>query len=365
MLRILLGHTDWLMHVAIVMLLGLGLSTITSTTIGTNEPYAANQFGYAILGVVVLVAIQLLPYQILCRGSLLWYGLTIMLLALVLALGRISHGAESWLSVGTFTLQPSELTKVSIPLVMAMLVDRWKNEGWTTVRFFLSALACISVPVALVLLQPDLGTATVMGVGWLWALWLGGLSWVYLVLLAGSAAIGSMIGWNLLASYQRDRLLTFIQPMNSPLGAGYNVIQSIIAVGSGQLMGRGWGRGTQSHLNFLPEHHTDFIYAALSEELGFWGSSLLILAYVVLIWRCLVILWGTQEHGPRVLVGALIGTLTFQAGINIAMNIGLAPVTGIPLPLVSYGGSSLITTMLLLGIIANVGRQQRRIATPG
>jgi rod shape determining protein RodA len=217
----------------------------------------------------------------------------------------------------------------------------------------------IAIPLlALVVIQPDLGTASVLAFGWLVCLWLSPINKRYLMGMVGVVALIAVLVWLIMEPYQKARLTTFLNPSASPLGAGYNVLQSQIAVGSGHWFGQGWGRGTQSHLNFLPEHHTDFIFASLSEEFGFVGALVVVLLYGIILWRGLRLAWRARDRTTVILASGITLTLLFQALVNMAMNVGLAPVTGIPLPLVSYGGSSLLTTICSIAVLESISLQE-------
>lgn len=350
---------DWILAGASLLLFAIGLAMLASSTLGTDEPYFTNEL---IIGVFALVAagtVLVMGYQWLLRWAPIWYGLTAFLLVLVVGFGRITHGASSWLTLGPFTLQPSELAKLTLVLMMAWLIAKAWQDHWSSWRLF-GFMAGLTLPLlALVILQPDMGTASVLAVGWLVCIWLSPVDKRVLLALVGMTAAIVLIAWLLLAPYQKARLTTFLNPGASPLGAGYNVLQSQIAVGSGQWLGQGWGRGTQSHLNFLPEHHTDFIFASLSEEFGFAGALLVVVLYGLVVWRGVRIAWRSTDRPTVVIACALTLIIIWQAVINMAMNVGLAPVTGIPLPLVSYGGSSLLTTLLCLAVLESIALSQK------
>lgn len=345
---------DWPLAVAGGLLLLIGLAMLASSTLGTDQPYFRNQLLFALFSIVVGSLLGLLGHKWALRWAPVWYGAIVVLLLTVTAFGRITRGAASWLTIGPFALQPSELAKLALVLMMAWFVGLAWRRQWNVWRMFVG-MSFISLPLLLlVVMQPDLGTATVLATGWLVCVWLSPVNKrVLIALLAGLLLIG-MAAWGVMEPYQRSRITTFLNPSASPLGAGYNVLQSQIAVGSGGWLGRGWGRGTQSHLNFLPEHHTDFIFASLSEEFGFFGAMLVVVLFGVVLWRGVAIAWLCQDRQTVILVGGLTFLIIFQAVVNMAMNVGLAPVTGIPLPLVSYGGSSLLTTMLSLALLQSI-----------
>ncbi len=353
-----LKRFDWPLLVASGLLLLIGLAMQASSTLGTDEPYFHNQIIFAVFSLVGAAVLLMTGYRTIWQFSPAWYGVILLLLVLVAVTGRISHGAESWLSIGSFTLQPSELAKLAIVMMMAWLVSRGWDRQWSMWRQF-GIMAGTALPlIGLVVVQPDLGTATVMAVAWLACVWLSPVEKRVLLTLVGLVVVVGVAAWLVMAPYQRARITTFLDPGASPLGAGYNVLQSQIAVGSGQWLGQGWGRGTQSHLNFLPEHHTDFIFASLCEEFGLVGGLLVLGLFGVILWRGTIIAWRAKERSTVILAGGIVLTLLFQALVNMAMNVGLAPVTGIPLPLVSYGGSSLLTTVLSIAVLESIALEQ-------
>ena len=349
---------DWLLIGSVLALVGLGLIMLLSVTIGTDQPYARNQMVFAAAGVAVFVVISRIDYRLMTQFSPLAYGACLLLLILVAGFAQITRGAASWLDLGFFSLQPSEFMKLALILLTAYVWAKAADRLWSGYRLLAAYILALLPPLVLILLQPDLGTALVMVAAWLGCVWMSSVSKRLLLGLAVGALSLLAVGWLFLAPYQHQRIATFINPAADPLGHGYNVLQSIIAVGSGGWWGQGWGRGTQSHLNFLPEHHTDFIFASLSEELGFAGAILVLVLYGVIFWRGTRIIWRSNSQREVIIVGGILAMLMVRTGINIAMNVGLAPVTGIPLPLVSYGGSSLLITLASLGVIHSIYRDQ-------
>lgn len=338
----------------------IGVAMLISSTLGTQEPYANNQILFAIVSMAVAVALVLAGYRWLLEWAPIWYGAVLLLLGLVAIFGKVTRGAASWLAIGPFTLQPSELAKLALVVMLAWLAGYGWNRHWSTLKLFAMMVATAVPSLILVVIQPDMGTATVLAFGWLVCLWLSPINKRYLISMVGVVVLVAALAWLVMEPYQKARLTTFLNPSASPLGAGYNVLQSQIAVGSGQWFGQGWGRGTQSHLNFLPEHHTDFIFASLSEEFGFIGALVVVLLYGVVLWRGLNLAWHATDRTTVILASGITLTLLFQALVNMAMNVGLAPVTGIPLPLVSYGGSSLLTTICSIAVLESISLQERR-----
>lgn len=279
------------------------------------------------------------------------YVFSLILLFVTFLFGSISHGAIRWIQIGSFSLQPSELVKPFLVLFFAWVLSRTGNLK----RFFVSFILLLP-GLLLVMLQPDLGSGLVLFAGWLGAAFTAGIPLLLVISGFVFTALGLPVFWRFLEEYQKQRILTFLNPQADPLGRGYNAIQSIIAVGSGGLWGRGLREGTQAQLAFLPERQTDFIFAAASEELGFLGSLVIIIAFFFLFLRLIIIIKESESGFSQYLVGGIFLMLFSQTIINIGMNIGLFPITGIPLPLISSGGSSLLSMAMALGMVSSVAR---------
>jgi rod shape determining protein RodA len=340
---------DWLIVLTIIILLLLGLAIVGSVA----PAFFFYQALYAFLGFLFFFLVSRIDYRIFARFTSILFFLTLLALFSTFVFGQLTRGSIRWIQIGVFTFQPSELVKPFLILIFASFFSSHESKGLKSLAI---SLLLLFLPVLLIFRQPDLGSSLVVIFLWGAILFSSGLSWPWLA--SGFLFIGASLPllWRFLKSYQKERIFTFLNPLTDPLGAGYNMIQSVVAVGSGQLFGRGLGRGTQSHLRFLPERHTDFIFASLAEELGFLGSALLIFAYALLLWRILRLGQKTADpFGSLICVGTF--TLIFsQAFINISMNLGLLPITGLTLPLVSYGGSSLLATMISLGLVESVAR---------
>ena len=315
----------------------------------------------AVAFIVMLIAAQL-DLAMLQRWAPVLYGLGMVMLVLVLLVGVQAKGAQRWLGVpGLPRFQPSELMKLAVPLMVAsFLADRPLPPTAKTVA---SVLALIAAPALLIGLQPDLGTAILVAAAGFAVLLLSGLFWRW-VLLAGLLGLAALPGlWMVMRDYQRQRVLTLLDPESDPLGAGWNIIQSKIAIGSGGLFGKGLFEGTQSHLNFLPESHTDFIIAVLAEELGFLGVLGLLTLYFLLLTRGLYIATQGRDTFARLLAGGLTLTFFTYLFVNVAMVSGLLPVVGVPLPLVSYGGTSALTLLAGFGVLMAVATQPKPLAS--
>lgn len=308
---------------------------------------------------VLLVIAQIPPRNLWLLTPWAYVG-GLLLLAWVLVGGDVSGGAQRWLDLGVVRVQPSEVMKLAVPMMVAWyLGDRAIPPSLWRV---LASLLLVAVPVALIARQPDLGTALLIASSGAFVLFLAGVTWRLIMTLGVLAAAMVPIGWHFMESYQRQRVLTFFDPEADPLGSGYHIIQSKIAIGSGGLYGKGWLNGTQSHLDFLPERSTDFVFAVFGEEFGFFGSMLLLLLYLFVVGRGLYISTQAQDAFGRLLAGSLALTFFVYVVVNIGMVTGLLPVVGLPLPLVSYGGTSMVTLLAGFGIIMSVYSRKRLLA---
>lgn len=353
------------LHMDPVLLLGLVLLTVYGLVVlysggGQNGYYIKRQmafFAVAYAGMLVVAQVQVRVFQ---RWALRFYIGGVILLIFVLLAGVGAKGAQRWIGLGFIRFQPAELLKVAVPMLVAsyfstrMLPPRF--------RHVITCLALIGLPAVLIVKQPDLGTAILVIASGLIGLFLAGLPWRYVIgtLAAVLASIWPM--WHfVMHDYQKQRVLTLLHPEADPLGAGWNIIQSKTAIGSGGLTGKGWLNGTQSHLDFLPESHTDFIIAVLAEEFGLIGVLLLLGLYLLLIGRGLVIALGAQDTFSRILAGSITLTFSVYVFVNIGMVAGLLPVVGVPLPLVSLGGTSLVSIMVSFGILMAIGTDRRKV----
>lgn len=353
-------HIDLPLLVGLLLLCGFGLIVLYSAS-GENLVQTQRQAVRIGLALMVMLAVAQLNPATLRRWSPWLYGVGLVLLLAVLVFGEVGKGAQRWLDLGIVRFQPSELVKLAVPLMIAWyLAEKQLPPSWK--RLSMAALM-IGVPVALIAKQPDLGTALLVASAGLFVLFLAGISWRLIggLLLLGAAA--APIAWYLMRDYQRARVLTFLDPEKDPLGAGYHIIQSKIAIGSGGLYGKGWLNGTQSQLDFLPERHTDFIFAVLAEEFGLIGIAVLLALYLFIIARGLYIATRAQDTYTRLLSGALTLVFFVYLFVNTGMVTGLMPVVGVPLPLVSYGGTSLVTLMAAFGILMSIHTHRRLLPT--
>ncbi|MDH3639338.1 MAG: rod shape-determining protein RodA, partial [Gammaproteobacteria bacterium] len=282
------------------------------------------------------------------------------LLLLVLAVGIVGKGAQRWLDLGIFRFQPAELMKLGVPMMVAWSLTRHPLPP--RLKDLLLAGAVVALPTALVVLQPDLGTAVLIAVSGVLVIFLAGIWWRYIAYVLGASAAVAPLLWSLLHDYQRRRIVTLFDPWADPLGAGYHTIQSIIAVGSGGAHGKGWLNGSQSQLEFIPERGTDFIFAVFAEEFGLIGAVLLIGLYLVVVGRSLYIAFCARDTFARLVAGGLALTFFFYLFVNIGMVSGILPVVGIPLPLISYGGTSMVTLMAGFGILMSIQTHRKFMA---
>jgi rod shape determining protein RodA len=353
-------HFDAALLVGLLTVSTLGLFVLYSSA-GGDEQLVTRQIirlGIAFSG-MVLVA-QLRP-QWLQRWTPWLYGLGLMLLVAVLVVGDIGKGAQRWLDLGFVRFQPSEMMKLAVPMMVAWYLSD-KRLPPSAPRLLIAG-ALIVVPVVLIAVQPDLGTSLLIASAGFFAVFLAGLSWKLLGGLALLAAAGAPVLWHLMHDYQRQRVITFLNPEQDPLGTGYHIIQSKIAIGSGGLFGKGWLNGTQAHLEFLPERSTDFIFAVLGEEFGLFGIGVLLVIYSIIVIRSLYIATQAQDTYGRLLGGSLTMTFFIYFIVNTGMVTGLLPVVGLPLPLVSYGGTSMVTLMAGFGILMSIHTHRKLLAT--
>jgi rod shape determining protein RodA len=357
----------WRLHIDIPLLLGLlalisfGLVILYSAG-GENMELIERQVIRLILAFVVMFVMAQIPPRVLQSWSVPLYGIGLSLLVAVMIIGVTGKGAQRWLDLGIFRFQPSEIIKIALPMVIAWYLSE-RNLPPRTSHLAIAALF-ILVPTLLIAGQPDLGTALLVASSGFFVLLLAGLSWRLIVGLSVLVTSFTPLVWIfLLRDYQRDRILIFLDPERDPLGKGYHIIQSKIAIGSGGLYGKGWLNGTQSQLEFLPERHTDFIFSVLGEEFGFFGVLLLLLIYLFIIGRGLYIGSQAQDTFSRLLAGSLVLTFFVYLFVNIGMVTGLLPVVGLPLPLVSYGGTAMVTMMASMGILMGIRTHRRLYST--
>jgi rod shape determining protein RodA len=344
---------DLLITLPTILLISLGVLVIYSS----DPKLALQQMLIAFLGLIFFwffSQIELKYYQDYIKYA---YFIFLVLLVVVFIIGFETRGSIRWIPLGPFQFQPSEFIK---PVVILVLAKFW-SENCSNWKNIIKSILIVLPAGILIFRQPDLGTTLTIIMIWFATLIGSNISIVKLIIMGFVSVILIPIGWVFLKDYQKSRVISFLFPEQDPLGVGYNAIQSTIAVGSGGLFGRGLGRGTQSRLQFLPEFRTDFIFASIVEELGFIGSMILLFLYSIIIGRCLRIINNTNNSFDCLVVMGVLGMLFFQIIVNIGMNIGILPITGITLPLLSYGGSSLLVTLICLGLVCSVSRTYKPV----
>jgi rod shape determining protein RodA len=359
-----------------VLRLGEGIDStllvilLTLSMIGLAVLYSASyDYPSRVLAQVVNLAVALtamwivaqVPPQTMMRFAVPAYVVGLALLIAVALAGDVVNGARRWLHVGVTRFQPSEMMKLALPLMLAWYFH--KNESTIRVRDYIIAALLLLVPLGLILRQPDLGTAGLVGTAGFFAIFFAGMSWKVIGAIAGVGAAALPLVWGFMHDYQRRRILTLLDPTTDPLGAGYHIIQSTIAVGSGGLAGKGWLNGTQAHLEFIPERHTDFIFAVFSEEFGLIGNVVLLVLYTLLVARGLMIATNAATLFGRLLAASIALQFFVYAFVNMGMVSGVLPVVGVPLPFLSYGGTALLTLFIGAGILMSIHRHRKLVQT--
>lgn len=354
-------HVDPVLLLGLLLLTAFGLFVLFSAS-GQSEFMLRRQIVFFILAYIAMITVAQVNLRFLARSAVFFYLLGLALLVLVLFIGVGAKGAQRWLSLGVIRFQPSEIVKLAVPICVAayfssrVLPPRLKNVA--------VCLLIVAAPAVLILKQPDLGTAILVAASGLIGLFLAGLPWRYIIFSVLFLAAASWPMWTfVMHDYQKQRVLTLLDPEVDKLGAGWNIIQSKTAIGSGGLQGKGWTKGTQSQLDFLPESHTDFIIAVLAEEFGLLGVLLLLSLYFFVIARGLWIALTAQTTFSRILAGSIILTFMVYVFVNIGMVSGLLPIVGVPLPLVSLGGTSLISLMLGFGLLMAIATERKQVST--
>ncbi len=357
---------DFVLLILVVILVGLGIVMIYSAyeySIPKEgrtwwDNLVNRQIIFAIIGFILFFGVSIVDYRHILSLSYILYIGVILVLLVTSVLGHTSFGAQSWLRIQNLTLQPSELAKVLVILVTANVLGVENDKFEKLTPLLLSAILVLP-PVALIYLQPDFGTAAILFASWIVMVFLAGVRWRHLAVIAGIAGIGAPILWFRLDPYQRKRVTSFLYPSQADASDSYNIRQALISIGSGGWWGKGLLKGTQSQLYFLRVRHTDFIFSVWAEEMGFIGAIVLIGLLVLLIWRIIRIATTARDAKGRLIAIGIAAMIFIQTFVNIGMNLNLLPVTGLPLPLISYGGSSLVATLLALGLVENVAMHSK------
>lgn len=354
-------HIDTPLLLGLLALMGFGLMVLYSASGQSQAMMQAQLVRLGVALAVMVIFAQISP-QTFKRWGLPLFVVGLLMLVAVLLVGEVGKGAQRWLNLGFIRFQPSEIMKIAVPLAIAWFISSHSLPPrlW---RLLVGFVMCL-IPTLLIAKQPDLGTALLIATSGVMVLFLAGMSWRLIALIAALiSALLPVMWFFVMHDYQKRRVLTFLNPETDPLGAGYHIIQSKIAIGSGGLQGKGWLQGTQSQLEFLPERHTDFIFSVLSEEFGLMGVTVLISLYLFVIGRCLLIATRAQDNFSKLVAGSVTMTFFVYIFVNIGMVSGLLPVVGVPLPLISYGGTSMVTLLAAFGILMSIGTHKRMLAS--
>ncbi|NJD24540.1 MAG: rod shape-determining protein RodA [Betaproteobacteria bacterium] len=350
-MRALVAPIDFPLLLITLAIMAVGLATVHSATFDGNQRMGNQAINMGVALVIMWLVARLQPQKLMSLAVPL-YLLGLVLLIAVFLFGIKVNGAKRWLNIGITRIQPSEIMKIAMPLMLAWYFHKY--EATLRARHFIVAAILLVVPFLLIAKQPDLGTALLVGGAGFYVIFFAGLPWKIIIGLGAAGAAAAPFLWTMLHDYQRKRILTLIDPTTDPLGSGYHIIQSTIAIGSGGPFGKGYLNGTQTHLEFIPEKHTDFIFAVYSEEWGLAGNLLLVFLYTLLIGRGLMIASAAPTLFTRLLAGAVtLGFFTY-AFINMGMVSGILPVVGVPLPFMSYGGTALVTLFLGIGLLMSI-----------
>ncbi len=355
----LIAHLDPVLLAALGLLIMTGLVVLYSATDGNWSSVLA-QVRNILVAFGFLWLVANIPLHYLMRTALPMYALGMVLLIGVALFGEVSHGARRWLNIGV-TIQPSELMKIAVPLMMAWYFE--KHEATLTLKNYFVAALLLLLPVALIARQPDLGTAVLISASGFYVLFLAGLSWRVMGAMFAAALASAPVLWSMLHDYQKHRIMMLLDPTQDALGKGYHTIQGMIAVGSGGVLGKGYLSGTQTHLDFLPERTTDFIFAVYSEEFGLLGNIILLGMYLFIIGRGFIITANASTYFTRLMAGSITLTFFTYAFVNMGMVSGILPVVGVPLPMVSYGGTSMVTLLLGFGMLMSIHTHKKLVQT--
>jgi len=362
MIRRELRHLDLLVLGTTALIFGIGLLFLHSATTSfygsvSSHQFIIKQLSSVALGLVISLIMLSIDYRKLIDFAYPLYIISLMLLVVTFVLGERRLGATRWLQIAGFSFQPSEFAKITFVLALTAFLGR-RKETISYTGHLVGAIALVAPAFLLIVVQPDLGTALILLPAMFAMVFIAGVNTRSVLTVMGAGLLVSPLFWHFLKAYQKKRLLVFLNPNLDPLGAGYTIIQSKIAVGSGQLLGKGWMAGSQSQLNFLPERHTDFIFSVVGEEWGFLGGMILLSLYFVIIYRGFKIMESNYDAYGKIMAAGLVALLSFQLIINIGMTIGLLPVVGVTLPFISYGGSSLVVSMMIVALLLNVGMRR-------
>ena len=348
-----LAEVNWFIVIIMSTIALIGFAMMVSAAGGAFHPWAAQQVSKFSIAFVLMVIIAIVPMRLLMDWAYPIYFICLLILIGVDITGHIGMGAKRWLSLGGLNLQPSEFMKLAVILVLARYFHQMHPEDIRRLPFLIPPLLLIAMPAILILRQPNLGTTTIMCTVGVILCFLAGVQWRYFVAIAAGGLSALPVVWHFMHDYQKRRVLTFLNPDTDPLGAGYNILQSMIAIGSGGLFGKGYLKGSQSQLNFLPEKHTDFIFTMLAEEFGFLGCLILLALYAVLLSAGMMVALRSRSTFGAMVASGVVALIFMHILINCGMVMGMMPVVGVPLPLMSYGGSIMVSTVLATGLLLN------------
>jgi rod shape determining protein RodA len=359
--RRIFQHFDWTLLALVFSVCAIGIVNIYSTGFSASEgqiPLYLKQIQWISLGLIFMMLIFFVDYRVIIKGAYVIYGISVALLVFVFLFGYAAHGSQRWLGGGGFALQPSELMKVVIIITLARYFDDHRSTESYKLKELLMPFLIVIAPFLLILKQPDLGTALILIIIFISIVFFIGVDWKSLIIVFAGGLISLPLIWHFLKDYQKERLLTFINPENDPLGAGYHIIQSMIAVGSGEIIGKGFLSGSQTQLKFLPEQQTDFIFSVFAEEWGFIGALVLIIMFMSIIFWGLKIALQARDSLGTIIAFGITALISWEVFINIGMVLGILPVVGIPLPFFSYGGSAMLSLMAAIGLLMNVSARR-------
>jgi rod shape determining protein RodA len=359
--RRIFQHFDWTLLGLVLSVCAIGTLNIYSTGFSASEGqsfFYLKQIQWIALGLIFMMLIFFVDYRVIIQGAYVIYGVSIMFLIFVFLFGYAAHGSQRWLGVGGFALQPSELMKLVIIITLARYFDDHKSNEPYKLKELLIPFLIVVAPFLLILKQPDLGTALILVIIFVSIVFFMGIEWKSLIIVLAGVLISIPIGWHFLKDYQKERLITFLNPENDPLGTGYHIIQSMIAVGSGKIFGKGFLKGSQTQLKFLPEQQTDFIFSVFAEEWGFIGGLVLIIMFTAIIFWGLKIALQARDLLGTIMAFGITALISWEVFINIGMVLGILPVVGIPLPFFSYGGSAMFSLLAAIGLLMNVSARR-------
>lgn len=356
---------DWILFFAVSALVAIGITAIGSATHINKEgldvyDFVEKQLTFFLVNVVFVFVLQVFDYRRLHKIAKPIYIIMLLLLLAVMFVGTSALGAQRWIQLGPITIQPSEFSKLLMIISLAFMLEQRKDQ-LSTFKQLIPVAIFVGVPFLLVFRQPDLGTSLVFMAITVGMLFIDGIRMRLVAIVMGAATLIAPLGWFVLQDYQKLRILVFLNPEIDPFGSGYHIIQSMIAIGSGQLFGKGIFRGTQSQLNFLPENHTDFIFSVIGEELGFIGCVVVMMLFFIVLYRSVRIAQTANDTFGMLLAVGIVSMLCFQVLVNVGMTTGSMPVTGIPLPFISYGVSSLTTNMLAVALLENIYMRRQKL----